>query len=91
MFKESTSLSGYGTRTYRYPRMPEECTAKSNMIDFPDLHMGLSIIEGKRIMAERYRQIVGQRQYPDDNGQLAEQKAEKTAAIQTTTGPEKAL
>ena len=90
-FDRSTSLASYGTRTMHYTRQPELCTADADMLDFPDALMQAAITEGKKILAQRYREIVGPMQFPDDAGMIAEKKADKTAQIHATRSPEGAL
>ena len=82
LFKKSTALSNFGVRTYRYSRMPEEVTANEQKVDFPDSFMHLALVEGKRILAERFREIVGNVQYPEDTGEVATKKASETAQLE---------
>lgn len=90
LFKKGTSLANYGTRTFRFPRTSEECTDDLHFIDYPDSFMGLAFTEGKRVLAERYKEYVGDIKFPEEIG-LAEKQLQTTAQLETPEALVKAL
>lgn len=86
-----TSLANFGVRSFRFSRVPEECTTNAHMIDFPDLHMAATWIEGRKIMATRYRDIVGDIKIEESTVEPAIKSAKTTAELESPEALQKAL